>query len=562
MFYIQRFSIVLLGLIVLSPLSPATAEETVEKTVEKTVEAVANELIEESASLERLAQWSINYGSYLLDVGKYPEALEAFDNAFESSRFDKIKVRASMHRAITMSTSLDAPEEAIKIYQMLQEKFPTQSEASLYQMGLLLFEREKYADALETFRAYIKAFHDGRFHFQVEFLIDKITDITKKVNLVVPEKPEAKPVIPKKSDIKFEGKIPEIRVLLARKASEVQFTGKGLAAHVDNKTIYLGSVGKFFVADKKITRVKEDGREESFSGAVQVTSITPIEVSFGKKTNKTVRGDIHLERAGKGLKIINHLDLESYLRSVVPSEALTSWSIETLKAQAIVTRTYALYQMQHRTKLAYDIVDNEGDQIYEGVEREHAQTDKAVTETRGKVLVTMNEKSLPRPILAMSTVNSGGYTADPQAVFRFSKPYLKAHPDPWSLSDKLATWKQQYSRLDVEKALAKVGLAVRGLKNFEPVEVGPSGRLIKVRILHEGKPFEVRTRPVLTRDLKLPEIPVKIHREGDNFIFEGKGQGHGVGYALYGGADMGKKGKDYRSILDFYYPGARLDVMW
>jgi stage II sporulation protein D len=52
-----------------------------------------------------------------------------------------------------------------------------------------------------------------------------------------------------------------------------------------------------------------------------------------------------------------------------------------------------------------------------------------------------------------------------------------------------------------------------------------------------------------------------VRREGDGFVFDGHGFGHGVGYSQWGGAVMGKA-TDYRDILRFYYPGAELDVLW
>ena len=72
----------------------------------------------------------------------------------------------------------------------------------------------------------------------------------------------------------------------------------------------------------------------------------------------------------------------------------------------------------------------------------------------------------------------------------------------------------------------------------------------------------MRSRPVLTGALKLPEILVDIRKEGDVFVFNGRGWGHGVGYSQWGGAGMGKEGKKYREILAFYYAGSEVRRMW
>ena len=284
-----------------------------------------------------------------------------------------------------------------------------------------------------------------------------------------------------------------------------------------------------------------------------------VAASGGKKT---VRGDILVAALDKRLRVNNHIDIESYLRGVVPSESYPSWPMETLKAQAVAARTYVLYQVNHRTRRAYDVVDNEGDQAYKGVDREHPRTNNAVVNTAGEVLIKPGGKQSSKPILAMYSANSGGHTADAKAIFRVDNSILKAQPDPWSLEGKMATWTRRFSRAEVEQGLAKVGVKVNNLQAIEPVTIGPSGRLIRVRLVHDGKPIKVRSRPVLTGALKLPEILVEIRRQGDHFVFNGRGWGHGVGYSQWGGAGMGKKGKNYRDILAYYYSGAELKRLW
>jgi len=284
-------------------------------------------------------------------------------------------------------------------------------------------------------------------------------------------------------------------------------------------------------------------------------SKNPLVVSCGKKKKK-VRGNI-LAKLRKGkLYIINRVDMELYLRSVVPSESYASWPLETLKAQTIASRTYAYYQLRHRKTWAFDVVDDEGDQAYKGMKRETKKTDRAVMETEGQILSYKN-----KPILAMYSANSGGYTADAGSIFGLGKPYLVAHPDPESLKGKMARWKKTFSVSEVERALNRRGLKIRGLTRIEPAEKGPSGRIIKIRIIADSGTKTVRTRTTLRRALKLPEILLEIKRDNGNFVFDGKGWGHGVGYSQWGSAILGKK-TSYDKILAFYYPTASLIKKW
>ncbi|EFK06234.1 SpoIID/LytB domain protein, partial [delta proteobacterium NaphS2] len=126
----------------------------------------------------------------------------------------------------------------------------------------------------------------------------------------------------------------------------------------------------------------------------------------------------------------------------------------------------------HRKTWSYDLVDDEGDQAYKGMKRERKKTDRAVKETRGRILSYQD-----KPILAMYSANSGGYTADAGSIFGLSKPYLVAQKDPKSLEGKMARWKKTFTVSKVEDALNRRGLRIKGLVRIEPAERGPSGRI-------------------------------------------------------------------------------------
>jgi len=161
----------------------------------------------------------------------------------------------------------------------------------------------------------------------------------------------------------------------------------------------------------------------------------------------------------------------------------------------------------------------------------------------------------------MFTANSGGYTADAGTLFKVSKPYLIAHPDPSSLEGKMSQWEKKFTVNEVEGNLRKRGLGVTGLKDIAPAEKDQSGRIIKVSIIDEKGSKIFRTWNTLRRALDLPEILFEIQRTEDTFIFEGKGWGHGIGYSQWGAAIMGEN-NDYKEILKFYYPNTELKKMW
>ncbi len=142
------------------------------------------------------------------------------------------------------------------------------------------------------------------------------------------------------------------------------------------------------------------------------------------------RGSIEVVPNRQGtLSVINSVDLETYLRGVVPRE-MGAWnypSLEALKAQAVAARTYAVANLGKRAEEGYDLVDTVSDQVYGGADGEQSLTDTAVQQTAGLV-ATYNGK----PIQALFMADCGGSTVDVSWVFGGDAPYLKAatcYPD-------------------------------------------------------------------------------------------------------------------------------------
>ena len=512
---------------------------------------------------EHEARYDINEAAYLIEVGKYMEALENYQSALELSAIPKTRIDALLSKATLLSSFLDAPEKALEVYRKVSREYPQAAEIGRYREGLLLFELDRPDEAKPVIGNYLKAYPKGKFRFQAEALLEQIKKTPPKPTPPPEPKPTPKPIPkpippppglpspkPTPPTVKPAPKLmpsPELRVRLCKTTGSATISGTNVCAKgfgCKNRFVVKNTGGVLMVNGSRTS-----GSEMLFE------SENPLVVSCGKKKKK-VRGNI-LAKLRKGkLYIINRVDMELYLRSVVPSESYASWPLETLKAQTVAARTYAYYQMLHRKTWVFDLVDDEGDQAYKGMKRERKKTDQAVMETKGQILSYKN-----KPILAMYSANSGGYTADSGSIFGLSKPYLVAHKDPKSLEGKMARWKKTYSVSKVERALNRRGLKLKGLKRIEPAKKGPSGRVIKIRIVADNKTKTVRTRTTLRRALKLPEILLEIKKENGNFIFDGRGWGHGVGYSQWGSAILGKK-TSYDKILAFYYPNASLIQKW
>jgi stage II sporulation protein D len=138
------------------------------------------------------------------------------------------------------------------------------------------------------------------------------------------------------------------------------------------------------------------------------------------------RGKVEIFPNAQGrLTVVNTLDLETYLRGVVPKE-MGAWefpNLEALKAQAVAARTYAVANRGKRAADGFDMGDTVADQVYGGRDGEQSLTDRAVQETEG-LFATYGGQ----PIQALFMANCGGHTTNVADVFGGDAPYLRAVP--------------------------------------------------------------------------------------------------------------------------------------
>lgn len=146
--------------------------------------------------------------------------------------------------------------------------------------------------------------------------------------------------------------------------------------------------------------------------------------SFLSLNGKSYRGIFLLKNTQRGLSLINIVNLEDYLKGVVPLELSpnTFNAIEALKAQAVAARTYALKNLGRNGHLGFDLTDTQSSQVYGGMSVEHPLSNQAVEETAGEVIVYQGKL-----INALYTSTCGGMTEDAENVFSGRPlPYLKS----------------------------------------------------------------------------------------------------------------------------------------
>jgi stage II sporulation protein D len=241
----------------------------------------------------------------------------------------------------------------------------------------------------------------------------------------------------------------------------------------------------------------------------------------------------------------------------LPWEANPKWPSEALKAQAVVSRTYALFRAIEKKDEWIHLAADVKSQVYAGKSSEKPQTSEAVDATRGQIL-TYRGKIFP----AYFHSTCGGGTTNAESIWDVEKhPVLQGVKCNFCVDSKHYSWQITIPRQQIEAHLKKHGLSVSGIQKITPSHLDAHGRARSFVIEHAQGKTEIRAN-----DFRLWLNPAvlkstfirSIHPTGDSFIFRGRGWGHGAGLCQYGMKGLAELGYTYRQILEYYYPGAEI----
>lgn len=312
-----------------------------------------------------------------------------------------------------------------------------------------------------------------------------------------------------------------------------------------------------------------------------------------------------------GFYVVNLVELQEYLKGVVPNEMPIRFGLEALKAQAVAARNYVLTPRVQ----AYDefsVVDSVSSQVYFGANTESDLSTQAVMETDGVVALYDNEL-----ILSLYSSTAGGYTESYAYAFSdpntkqfpsVSKPYLIAVPDredfePLDSEEKAKEfytsripsndiespyyrWKKEWAVGELENILKKTMVAqsktgfinpiftekdsLGQIKDIKVMKRGTSGKVIELDLMTTKGCYRISKELVIRRvfqkdGISLPSANLVFEKKLDNngnvvdIIAYGGGYGHGVGMSQFGAGYMANKLKQpYYNILRHYYSGISL----
>ena len=359
------------------------------------------------------------------------------------------------------------------------------------------------------------------------------------------------------------------------------------------------------------------------NGAIVMVANNPIQLvdadgGFVHLGGRMYRGVMELGRqTGEGITPVNIVNIEEYLKSVVPSEMPASWHIEALKAQAVAARSYTSARRGSHSHLGYELCDTVFSQVYSGVEIEHYNSTLAVSLTQG--LRVLYEGM---PIQATYFSSSGGFTENSEDVWTNAVGYLRSVQDIHETEGMV--WQRQFTLTQLTDIKRRQGVNIGYVTGVTISGHTAAGRVSRLTLngtngnhTIEGEAirwfFEHSTEGSLrSRNFALAgtvaqptttvptqtivlqgaggaitiEIPnayaIGVSREvvninlgdygtitqnivappqnttssqGYTVTINGRGWGHGVGMSQFGAKGMAEAGFTFRDILSHYYQG-------
>ena len=242
------------------------------------------------------------------------------------------------------------------------------------------------------------------------------------------------------------------------------------------------------------------------------------------------------------------LTMNDYLIGVIGAEMPASFNIEALKAQAVLSRTYALKKIENNQKLTDTVStqrykdNNELKSMWgNDYQKYYTKIKEAVESTDN---ITLKYKG--NYIDAVYHSTSNGKTEDAVNVWGNSVEYLKSVDSSW---DQDASSYLRTENKDLNNILNLLGINNENI-NFEIISRNKSGRVETIKVgdnIFTGVEFR--------NLLGLRSADFDINVVNNEIIITTRGYGHGVGMSQYGANGMANTGYNYSQILKHYYPG-------
>lgn len=367
-------------------------------------------------------------------------------------------------------------------------------------------------------------------------------------------------------------------------ASQVELKSDSNFTFLINSKKYISNNFKLKKSGSLIRATLADGRVISFSKAtIEGSSAIEIYRVLSPTKSHSYKGTLTIDTDSDGIRVINHVDLETYLLGVVPKESVASWPLEALKAQTLAARSYAYYHfLTAPSSRDYHVDDTARFQVYAGHSGSDSRTDVAVEQTRGEIMTYEGQV-----IVAYFHAYSGGRTDSALNIFKQNNvPYCVGNAEIFprsELSDELASGSRwivnwttdNYSSADLMREFkdsSRVGSRFSGFSrgdevSLEETELQDLFESVKVLTIDQAATGKEATLDFTEVRSALgwsnfPGYHFRVQEQDDGFVFKGSGWGHHVGLSQWGAFIMAKNyGKTYSDIVLHYYNDVKIERM-
>ena len=352
-----------------------------------------------------------------------------------------------------------------------------------------------------------------------------------------------------------EPRSPEkIQVLIEKEADQalIEVTGPYYVYNPHNNScIASGLLGKRFLAHAASRGVKWG---EEFLGIHQIHIIPRSEETSLLINGIQYEGSVAIYAVGGKINIVNHLDVEQYVKAVLAPQFTYPLETEVMSALAILARTDAYYHVMKNKSSFWHVSANDSKYKGSALINPGSFIEKAVDSTKFLILAQSYQgKNVPFP--AKWSEHSAGKTATYATIFRKKEELFqdKTIEAPYAdLNREETKWNYSLSR----KNLAKL-LGVSHIENIETFIDSTSHKAYAIRLLADQgtkKDFNFLEFQELLGPSHLKSSEFEVQYKGDTIQFSGYGSGHGVGMCIYSASAMAQNGESALKILSKFYP--------
>lgn len=317
-------------------------------------------------------------------------------------------------------------------------------------------------------------------------------------------------------------------------SSEFKLSGT-LYISASADSVYVKSDSKYY-GKFKMFRLTADNH----SGIFKIKCLDP------SIKEHTFDDDLEISANRGHLIMVNIVDMVNYLSGVIQSEGGSGRDLEYYKVQALISRTYALKNLNKHAKEGFNLCDATHCQAYHNRNTSSTNIRQAVLDTKNEIMVSHEGELIGTYFHA----SCGGQTSDASYVWNTSLSYCKPFIDTFCMHAKQANWSKKISKWQWENFLKKDyhldlehPLVSEQMYSFKQ-------DVRKAFYIHPSLGIPLRD---IRSEFKLKSTFFDVSLIGNEVVLNGHGFGHGVGLCQEGAMKMAGHGYGYLQIASYYF---------